>query len=81
MNTSCCQESNKQKKTCRLHSLVSFLPQKIWMFQDLEDKIIQAFIPLIPVAVKRVISRKKLADFILWSNFSHINMDVSGIRE
>ena len=51
------------------------------MFQDLEDKIIQAFIPLIPVAVKRVISRKKLADFILWSNFYHINMDVSGIRE
>ena len=45
MNTSCCQESNKQKKTCRFHSLVSFLPQKIWMFQDLEDKIIQAFIP------------------------------------
>ena len=32
------------------------------------------------VVVKRVISRKKLADFILWSNFYHKNMDVSGIR-
>ena len=42
------------------------------MFQGLEDRVIQAFIPSIPVAVKRVISKKeKFPDFILWSNFYH----------
>ena len=51
------------------------------MFQGLEDKIIQAFIPLISVAVKRVISRKKLADSFLSSKFTKKNLDVSGIRK
>ena len=72
MNTSCCQESNNKKKLADFNLWSNFYHKKTCIFQGLEDRIIKAFIPSIPVAVKRVISKKeKFPDFIRWSNFYH----------